>query len=426
MASMIYDYKNAFRSFNRNVRLMLVYYAINAVANGVASVLLNLYFLKLGLNENFLGSTVFAQSLGLGLFVLPFGMLADRFPKDTIVKAAYLMMNLPFTAFLISRNPVVLVTLFAVQGIGIAVAVSSEFPYLTENVPPEARTHLFSINMAVYAAGPALGMAVAGYLPKLLGPLVGAGAESAAAYRLALLVSVALFWLSGFAVLRIKKSPATEPHAVRRVSMRFSRPGTVLGLCLNSAFVALAASMFIPFVNVIMNQRFQMPAHVIGWVFTVQNFTISLGALLVPRLAEKRGKLAGATMLQSLALPAYITLALAPNAGIFVVGYILRGTMANMPAPLIDSYTMESVNANERGTVSATLNLARNLVWAVGGKIGGAFLQRKMFSLPIMLACGSYAVAIGVFAVMLRIPNMRDSATRCEKTPAKLLETPYS
>lgn len=423
MASMIFDYKNAIRSFNRNVRLMMVYYAINAVANGVVSVLLNLYFLKLGLDENFLGSTVFAQSLGLGLFVLPFGMLADRFPKDTMVKAAYFMMNLPFTAFLFSKNPAVLVTLFAVQSVGIAVAVGSEFPYLTENVSPEARTHLFSINMAVYTAGPALGMAVAGYLPKLLGPLAGAGAESAAAYRLALLVAVAMFWASGFAVLRLKKSPTTEHRAVKGVHLRFKKPGTILGLCLNSAFVALAASMFIPFVNVIMNQRFQMPAHVIGWVFTVQNFTIALGALLVPKLAERRGKLAGATMLQCLALPAYITLALAPNAGIFVVGYILRGTMANMPAPLIDSYTMESVDGSERGTVSATLNLARNLVWAVGGKLGGAFLQRKMFSLPIVLACGSYAMAICVFAVMLRIPNMRDSATRCEETQAKLPET---
>ena len=61
MASMILGYKNAYRSFNRNVRLMLAYYAANAVASGIVAVLLNLYFLKLGLDENFLGSTVFVD-----------------------------------------------------------------------------------------------------------------------------------------------------------------------------------------------------------------------------------------------------------------------------------------------------------------------------------------------------------------------------
>ena len=403
MASMILGYKNAYRSFNRNVRLMLAYYAANAVASGIVAVLLNLYFLKLGLDENFLGSTVFVQSLGLGLLVLPFGMLADRIPKDIMIKAGYFMISLPFTGFMFSKNPTALLVLFGLQSAGFAVAVGSEFPYLAENVPPEARAHLFSINMAVYTAGPALGMAAAGYLPKVLGGLTGADPESAAAYRLALLVSAAVFWAGGFAALRIRKSPAAEPPKAKGLALKFSRPRTVLGLCLNSSFVALAASMFIPFVNVIMNQRFQMPAHVIGWVFMVQNVTISLGVLMVPKLAEKRGNLAGATMLQSLALPAYITLALAPNAGVFVVGYILRGTLANMPAPLIDTFTMESVEANERGTVGATLNLFRNVLWAIGGKIGGSFLQRKMFALPITLACGSYALAIAVFAVMLRI-----------------------
>jgi MFS family permease len=109
---MIFDYKNAIRSFNRNVKLMLAYYAVNAVANGIVAVLLNLYFLKLGLDENFLGSTVFVQSLGLGLLVLPFGMLADRVPKQTMVKAGFFMMNVPFTGFLFSRNPTVLLALF--------------------------------------------------------------------------------------------------------------------------------------------------------------------------------------------------------------------------------------------------------------------------------------------------------------------------
>ncbi|MGE5580458.1 MAG: MFS transporter [Bacillota bacterium] len=410
MASMISDYKNAFRSFNRNVRLMLIYYAVNSVANGIVSVLMNLYFLKIGLDENFLGSTVFVQSIGLGLLVLPFGMLADRTPKHVLVKAGYVMINLPFTGLLFSSNPVVLLMLYAVQSLGLAIIVGSEFPYLTENTPPECRTHLFSITSAIYMAGPALGMAAAGYLPRLLGPLVSSGAETAAAYRAALMVSVAMFWAGGLAVLRVKESPEVEAPKAKGFAIRFSQPGTVLGLCMNSAFVGLAASLFIPFANVIMNQRYQMPAHAIGWVFTTQDVAIALGVLVIPKLAEKRGNLAGATLIQSLALAAYAILAFAPNMSVFLFGYVLRGTLANMPYPLIDTYTMEKVDPSQRGTVNAATNLARNVLWAVGGKIGGSFLHRKMYSLPLMLAFGIYGLAVATFAVMLRIPHMRDDA----------------
>jgi len=409
VASMIFEYKNAFHSFNRNVRLMMVYYAMNSLANGIAAVLLNLYFLKLGLDENFLGSMVFVQSLGLGLAVLPFGMLADRYPKHTLVKVSWFLMNLLFTGILVASDPRLLIAFQAVQTIGIAMAVGSELSYLTENVPPAARTHLFSFNMALFTGIPAVGMAVAGYLPKLFGTLTRTSPEGALSYRLSMFLALALFWLSGFAVLGLRKSPAMETQRARSFSLKFSRPGAVLGLSLNHCFVALAASMFVPFMNVIMNQKYRLPAQTIGWLFTIQSVAIAFGSLLVPKLARKRGKLAGAASLQMLTLPAYLLLALAPNAGFFAVGYILRGMLANIPYPLIDSYTMEAVDAGERGTVNATLNLGRSVMWAVGGKIGGTFLKQKLFSLPILLATGSYSIAIGVFLVMLRIPQLRDA-----------------
>lgn len=417
MASMIVDYRNAFRSFNKNVRLMLTYYAMNSIANAIVSVLMNLYFLKLGLDENFLGSTVFVQSIGLGVMVLPFGMIADRTPKHVLVKLGFIMVNLPFAGLLFTKNPVVLLTLYALQSLGMAILAGSEFAYLTENTPPECRIHLFSMTTAISMAGLVLGTAVAGYLPSLLAPAVSADPESAAAYRAGLMVSVLVVSAAGFAILRLKKSPEAETPKARGFTLRFSKPGVVLGLCMNYAFVGLAASLFLPFTNVIMNQRYQMPAQAIGWVFTIENVAIALGVLVIPKLAEKRGNLEGATLVMGLALAAYGVLAFAPNLSVFMLGYVLRGTLANVPYPLIDTYTMEMVDSSERGTVNAALSLTRNVLWAVGGKLGGSFLQRKMYSLPIMLAFGVYGLAVATFAVMLRIPHLRKSGKSHAVTP---------
>jgi len=401
---MIHNYRNAFGSFNRNVKLMLTYYALNNVANGVISVLLNLYFLKIGLNENYLGSTVFVQSLSLGLLALPFGMLADRIPKEKMIKLSYLLINVPYTGFLLFKDPIILLGLFVLQGVGSAMAAGAEIPYLTENTSTEARAYLFSLNTAMYLGGPVLGMAVGGYLPRLFGGILRIAAESADAYRMALVCSVVLFWTAGAAVLAIRRSPLIESApspGPRRLSLKFSNPGIVLGLSLNRGIISLAASMFLPFASVIMNQQFEMPSHVIGWVLTAQSLATSAGTLMVPTIAKKRGNLAAATILQAMAIPFYVTLALAPNSGVFSLAYIVRGMLASMPYPLMETYMMESVGAAERGAANAALNLVRYVLWAFGGKIGGALLGQKSFSTPMLLASGVYTLGVCVLVVML-------------------------
>ncbi len=410
MSSMFSGYKTAFRSFNGNVRSILTYFTLASVANGVISVLLNLYFLKLGMDENWLGSTVLIQSLCLALMVLPLGMLADRKPREKLIKVAYLLLGCSYTGFVLSRQPATLLGFFALQGLGSALTVGSEIPYLAENTPMESRAHLFSLTTAMNTAGSALGMAVGGYLPKMFGMLLGMGAESAESYRASLICGVTLFWAASFAVLALKRSPAGSPGNVpqsKRLSLRLSKPGVVVGLGLNHLFVALAASMFVPFANVIMKQRYAMPSYTIGLVLTAQNIVISLGSLMIPRLSERYGHLAGAAILQVMTLPAYLTLGLAPNSTVFSVAFVIRGLMANMPYPLIDTYTMESVSTCERGTVNALVNLMRNLVWALGGKIGGMLLRQRSYSLPILMACCSYCLAAGVLVVMVRKRHLR-------------------
>lgn len=409
MYQIISDYKRAYSGFNRNIKLMLVYYVVNSIGNGIVSVLFNLYFLKLGMDENFLGSTVLVQNLIIGVVGVPLGMLADRVPKHKMVKSGFLIMNVFFTLVLFLRNPSLLLAVYAFNSIGLAVASASEFPYICENVPVESRTHLFSINMAVSAAGPSIGMAVGGYLPKAAGALLSIDPESAAAYRGAMLVAQILFWLSGFAAMRLTANSRIEKHAGGPPRLRFKRPAVVLGLCVNTALTGLAISLFGPFMNVILSRRFGLQAHMIGWLFTAQNILISMGALAMPRLGQRRGNLAGFAALQVLTLPLYLLLAFAGNLPVFAVAYVLRGVTANMAAPLFDAYMVSATEPSERGSAAAVLGFSRNLMWAVGGKFGGMLLNRSMLSAPIALGSVSYAAAVAVAVFMVRSPKTREA-----------------
>lgn len=416
MSSLLKGYKVAFSGFNRNIKLIIVFYILTSIAAGMQGVLLNLYYLKMGMDESFLGSVVLIQSLVMGIFGIPFGILADRAKKHVLVKAAFITSNIFFTLILLTDEPTLVLVLNGLQYVSVALTVAAEFPYVAENVSEQGRTHLFSINFIIFSIGPSLGSPLGGYLPEFFGRLAGVDASSPLAYRLSMLATAGVFWLGGLFVMRIGETksadlPISAPSSAaprRRGGLKFNRSGVVIGMALHAGFVAVAASMFVPFMNVIFNQRFNLPTHVIGWLFTVQNIFMALSVLFIPKWGEAKGKLMGAAILEGITIPLYLMLALSGNLHLFLMAYVARMVFANAPGPLLDSYAMAQVLPGERARASAALNLSRQLMWALGGKLGGSFLKNKEYSLPLLLATMFYSLAVLVLTVMTKHPKTRE------------------
>jgi len=412
VAGILSDYRRTIAGFNRNVKLILFYYLLGAVGNGITGVLWNLYFLKAGMDEAFLGTMVFVQNLALALAVVPVGFLADRLHKERLIKAGSLIWAAAFSLIVVSRDQKLILALEALHGLGIAIAIASEFPYLSENTKPEVRTHLFSITMIIFTGVSSLAMLLGGYLPKLFSYILGVPPESAATYRISLFVSVLCFWSAAVVTLFLKRAPRLKVKPKKFAFKISTDPRIILALCAHAGMISFGASLFVPFMNVILNIRFEIPSHIIGWLFMAESLAISFGSFIVPKISQNRGKVTTAVILQSLSLPLMLIMAYASQTYLFVISFIFRAALMNMANPLIDSYTMEAIENTERGTVNGLLNLVRNSFFAMGGKLGGMWLKEKMFSLPILVSVCCYATALGVFFALLRnyrrVPSMRE------------------
>lgn len=211
---------------------------------------------------------------------------------------------------------------------------------------------------------------------------------------------MACFWLGAFQILRLKRGPDLSQNiTARKAPLKLVSPFSVMAaVSANFGVVAFGAAMFVPFMNVILKTRFKIPAHVIGWLFTLESAAICLGSLIAPRIAEVRGKAKSAVLFQALSLPIMMVMAITPYPALFIVGFVLRSGLMNMANPLIDSFAMESIDPAERGTVTGLLGLVRNSLYALGGRLGGMWLAAQQHSVPILVSMACYGS--GYFPVL--------------------------
>ena len=75
---MILNYIQAFKNFSTNARMYLAFNFLVSLYVGISSVVFNLYIIKLGYNEQFLGLIISAMMIATGLFAFPAAQICDR------------------------------------------------------------------------------------------------------------------------------------------------------------------------------------------------------------------------------------------------------------------------------------------------------------------------------------------------------------
>src|SRR5882672_2018747 len=142
----IAEYGIAIRSFSRNARLFIAHVIGMDTVHGTSLVLVNLYFLAVGLPIEFIGLRLLLSGIAGAIFSVPAGIISDRIGRkwsfilgDGIGAALYVI-----TIFSVDQ-PVLLVTgvLAAIAGTLHGV---SEPAFMAENSEPRERVHLFSVS----------------------------------------------------------------------------------------------------------------------------------------------------------------------------------------------------------------------------------------------------------------------------------------
>ena len=219
---MFAHYLAHFRHFSREARLFLIAAAVFAFASAVPSVFFNLYLQAMGFDRLFLGAIATASQLGGGgLMALPAAVAIDHIGRKPMLLIGTCL-NLGFWAASLLTSSGQLLACQALSGVGHVMYALVAVPLLAEYSTPRERTTLFSTNEGMMTLALFFGGVLCGGLPAALGPLIDAHAESAVAYRAALLVSVAVRLLGLIPLALIHQQPK-PPHLSSRAPLL---PGT--------------------------------------------------------------------------------------------------------------------------------------------------------------------------------------------------------
>lgn len=398
------NYIEGVKKIGKNVRALVISNVLISIGMGVFFVLFNIYLKAIGIKGTQIGIINGAMSLGTGVFAYFAGIISDEIGR----KRSFLLsaVTVSFFFFLISASKTVPVFTASAFGIGMgnALFLVSDNPFILENTGDTERTYAYSFIMASLFFGEFLGDIVGGFLPGLFGGDVRAMKFS--------LLTASVLIASGIVPIFFIKETWVKREAYNaleklvfpfKVLIKYKEKiNIVLTFVGAQVLIGLGAGCVVPFFNLYFRERFRMPVKEIGIIFSVGSVVIMLGSLLAPLFKNRFGKLKGFIIIQSLSLPFVLLLAFTRKVWVAIVSFLTRSTLMNMAVPIETQLYMESVPEEARASMSSFMQIAWNLSWTVAAPFAGFVMQRKGFTPLFLIMFVFYICGISLLYFSLR------------------------
>lgn len=352
--------------------------------------LYNLYLLKLGFRENFLGLMSGAMTTAniagsiLSVFAIQrFGM------RRMLMSGFALTALLSASRALVLSGPLLLV-LAAAAGLAFSVWPVALAPVIAGVTTEKSRARGFSFVCSSGIAIGIFGSLAAARLPGWIVRLHWASSD-VGSYRVSLLIGCAIVLLSLWPLSRVKMSDAAAP-AERKIH----RPSPIVLRFLIAILVwNLGTGTFNPF-NSVYFARMGMPVERIGYVFSTSQLAQVLAILCAPFVFRRFGIVRGIWGMEMATALGMVGLALAGGPIFAAAAYTGYMAFQYMSEPGMFTLLMDSVREGERNSASALNFLVTFAGQAIAASVAGWMLAR--FGYPPVLAAGA---AIAVAAAFL-------------------------
>lgn len=413
----ISSYLSKVRHFTPNARKFLVYELFLALNAGIYGVIFNLYVLKLGYHEDFLGLLLSIIYVSTGLFALPAAVLCDRIGRKRTLIISSVMLAVALALLYTITAGWMLIAMSALYGIATSFSAVAGSPFMAENSSRDDRMRLFSMNSFVYTLAAIFGSLIGGSAPGLLTNIAGYDVSGLLPYRITLYLSLAAVLITIIPLLMIKEKDRPVMNSLERYRLvaKVIRTPHIQKLVLVNILIGIGAGMIVPFFNVYFYKVLTASTGQIGVIFSAGQIIMAAGLLIVPLLVGRFGKVRTIALTQLLSIPFLILIAVTMNIYVAAFAYIMRMTLMNMANPAIASFNMEMVPEQERATVSSLTSMGWNVFLALSTFISGIMMAEANYLLPYLITCLVYFVAAVLYYVFfLRL----ETATTASVTAA--------
>jgi MFS family permease len=386
---------------SQSAKLLLLALLLDGFLFTAFGLFFNFYILSAGHSREYLGLINAMPSIAALALGLPMGMLSDRIGRKRSMLIGFTLANIAILSMLVINQPILMLVMAFIWGTSGQLYFLSQAPFMMKVSDEKSRDLLFSLSFGVFPLASTLGNALAGVLPDFFSRIFNLPQQSAAAYQAVLIVSVASSFLVLLPILFIKEPPVvnhTPETPVKHANFSsiwgiLKRPLTIK-LTLPILLTGFGAAMVVPYFNIFFSERFRMSDQSLGILFAVSSLMVGLATFIGPRMVNAMGgKIRMIVTSQSVSLIFLVILGFSPFAWLAVFGYLVRGTLMNMVAPLFDAFAMERTIETEQGTINSLRNWAWNVGWAVGPYLSGIVQQRYSFSPLFMITTFLYALA---------------------------------
>lgn len=416
-------------SVSRDARRIIAVRALRGFADGLVSVLLAGYLLRLGFTTVQVGVLVAGTLLGSAALTIAVGVTAHRFDHRRLLLLACVLMLCTGLGFVLATSFWPLLVIAVVGTLNpssgdVSVFLPTEQAALADATALAQRTRLFARYNVAGNLAAALG-ALASALPALVAgrfgvPLVDAERAGFAVYAaVAVISALAYRGLASAPGVAASNGGAVAPAAG---PLRHSR-ASVLRLAALFSLDSFGGGFVVQSMLVLwLYQRFALSVEAAGTLFFCAGLVSALAQLVSPALAGRFGLVE--TMVGT-HLPANVLLivaGVAPNVSLAVAALLGRAALSQMDVPPRQAYVMAIVPPEERAAAASLTNVPRSLAAAIPPLFTGVMLSHSTFGWPLVCAGGVkllYDVLLLVQergrSVALRRGEVGDAEARAER-----------
>ncbi len=352
MLTFFADYFDRVSGFSRNAKLYMVHFMLMAFRIGAWEVAFNLYLLDQGYSATFIGFRIFVQWFTIGILAFFAGRLADRIGRKLSFIVGDALGACVSIILVFAFNTPLLIALSVFAGVFASIHMVAEDPWMMENSTSKERLYLFGVSMGAGRIAIMTGAMMAGFVPVLLS---GDAHISAGAYRVALLLGTVIWFVSLVPAFMFRESKEVLESLREQDVTSFRNLKSVSfikRIIPVYAFYWLGVGLVHPVHNVFFVKKLGASLEEVGILITLGGVSMAFGSFLIPVIAEKLGRMKTVTYTLAASLPFTAAIFLAPSLLIAGIMFFFHELTIHVSLPILRAFTMESVEAQERATVS--------------------------------------------------------------------------
>jgi len=404
---------------NPNVKLAFLFSGLQSFGRGIwMGNILSLYIVLFSENANgffgltsneLLGITAGISGISMTLFVLPSGILADKYPRDKILKiAAYIGIAAMAVLGAAANIYLIMIALF-LWGLFQGVSRPAFESILADSLETGNRSGIYSkihlVRQFSMATGP--------FLNVLLFFIFG-DIWDIAILKTVMLVGIAVSLLSTaiLFLFRDDRSMGTDSEGmyentgddVNEGPIGLSRSARKIPILLVTAnmIIGIGAGMTVKFFPVFFRAIYSLQPVSVQLIMGFTAIFTGIFAIVAQKFSLSRGRALMIFIVQFLATICLVGITFYPALILLIPLFILRGSLMNAAQPLSRSILMDVIPKRHRGKWNSLETIAWGLFWNASAVIGGFLIGDDNFRLCFMITAGVYFV--GTIPILLLIP----------------------